>query len=427
MKEFNTNNLITYISIGLAGLIFTTKYYPQNQAAVAEAQSKAVIKNTSEPDTEKLPQRGELSLGTSDNVDDSAISSLQQNRPLRMSISVDNPSFLKVKLNQEIKKGDVISDNSTERDRLDKQKKSVKLQIDNLKSKTIPQPFKPTQALGIKPLPPAIFSEESAAIAQSKMKVSQAQSLLEARTQLLKTDNPERRAESENAEAGLQIASQKVTEQEQMIQSMQDMKLSPEILQHEGAKLNQLRSQLDQANSALDQSKAKLNASAILQQQELQQLQINVRLAESELNVAESRLTAAQNRRQLTEYDANLNEARRQQQENQTQQEYSRQQQQYAQSVRDRDYQLAQLAISLTNIEDKLALIPMLRSPRNGYIRRIKPWVGKDGKYTTTITISAATVSSKNGGSTGTVTSQNTSKVNPSRQNHANSDNSAKF
>lgn len=384
MKEFNINNLITYLCIGLAGLIFTTKYYPQNQTAVAESNNKAVIETT-KPDM------------ADEEVDDSAIAILQQNRPLRMSISVDNPSFLKVKLNQEIKKGDVISDNSTERDRLDKQKKSIKLQIDNLKSKTIPQPFKPTQALGLKPLPPAIFSEESAAIAQSQMKLSQAQALLEARTQLLQTDNPERRAESENAEAGFQIASQKVQEQEQMIQSMRDMKLSTEILQHEEAKLKQLRSEMDQANSALDQSKAKLNASAINQQQELQQLQVNVRLAQSDLEVAESRLIAAQNRRQLTEYDANLNEARRQQQENQTQQEYSRQQQQYAQSVRDKDYQLAQLAISLTNIEDKLALIPMLRSPRNGYIRRIKPWVGKDGKYTTTITISAAAVSSKNG------------------------------
>lgn len=384
MKEFDINNLTVYFCVGIVGLIVATKYYPQSQTAIAQAQSKAVIKNITEPDT------------ANDEVDDSAIAVLQQNRPLRMSISVDNPSFLKVKLNQEIKKGDVISDNSTERDRLDKQKKSVKLQIDNLKSKTIPQPFKPTLALGLKPLPPAIFSEESAAIAQSKMKLSQAQALLEARTQLLQTDNPERRAESENAEAGFQIASQKVAEQEQMIQSMRDMKLSTEILQHEEAKLKQLRSQLDQANSALDQSKAKLNASAIQQMQELQQLQINVRLAESDLEVAESKLIAAQNRRQLTEYDANLNEARRQQQENQTQQEYSRQQQQYAQSVRDRDYQLAQLAISLTNIEDKLAQIPMLRSPRNGYIRRIKPWVGKDGKYTTTVTISAS-VSSKNG------------------------------
>jgi DNA polymerase III alpha subunit (gram-positive type) len=392
------NNFITYSFIGIAALaIFTF-----NQNSINQANAAKLIPVV-EAETEN------------NSVDDSAISILQQNRPLRMSISVDNPSFLKVKVGQEIKKGDVISDNSTERDRLLKQKQSVTLQIDNLKSKTIPEPFKPALALGLKPLPPAIFSEESAAIAQGKMKLSQAQGLLEARTQLLQTDNPERRAESENAEAGFQIASQKVQEQEQMIQSMRDMKLSTEILQHEEAKLKQLRSLLDQASSALDQAKAKLNASAILQQQELQQLQINVRLAQSDLEVAESKLVAAQNRRQLTEYDANLNEARRQQQENQTQQEYSRQQQQYAQSVRDRDYQLAQLAISLTNIEDKLALIPMLRSPRNGYIRRIKPWTGVNGKYTTTITISAAPAgSSLDAGSTGTnkITNPNSKTTN---------------
>jgi len=401
MNVFNKNNLITYCCVGLTGLILATKYYPRNQIAIAESKSKVVIDKADVVDNE---------------LDDSAMPAavdyavLQQNRPLRMSISVDNPSFLKVKVGQEIKKGDVISDNSTERDRLLKQKQSVTLQIDNLKSKSIPQPFKPAQQLGIKPLPPAIFSEESAAIAQGKMKLSQAGAILEARTKLLQSDNPERRAETENAEAGLQIADQLVAEQEQMILSMRDMKLSSEILQHEEAELKKVQSQKDQANSAFDQAKAKLNASAIAQQQELQQLQINVRLAQSDLEVAESRLIAAQNRRQLTEYDANLNEARRQQQENQTQQEYSRQQQQYAQSVRNRDYQLAQLAISFTNIEDKLAQIPMLRSPRNGYVRRIKPWTGINGKYTTTITISAPPVSSKNGSSNGTSPSPNQSK-----------------
>lgn len=390
------NNLITYLCLGLAALVAATKYYPQNQFVNAEIKMVA---------PKLVP-----SDVTDNSVDDSAISILQQNRPLRMSISVDNPSFLKVKLGQEIKKGDVISDNSTERDRLDKQKKSVTLQIDNLKSKSIPEPFKPTQQLGIKPLPPAIFSEESAAIAQGKMKLSQAGAILEARSQLLQSDNPERRAEAENAEAGLQIASQKVQDQEQMILSMRDIKLSTEILQHEEVELKKVQSLMDQANSAFDQAKAKLNASAIAQQQELQQLQINVRLAESELNVAESRYTASLSRRQLTEYDANLNEARRQQEQNQTQQEYSRQQQQYAQSVRDRDYQLAQLAISFTNIEDKLALIPMLRSPRNGYVRRIKPWVGVNGRYTTTVTISAGDVSSKNGSGNVSGSSSNQSK-----------------
>ena len=407
MSVFSRNNLITYCCVGIIGLIITAENYPQNQAAVAESNT------TNTTNLSKLPDSVD---DVNDNAD-SALTLVQQNRPLRMSISVDNPSFLKVKLGQEIKKGDVISDNSLERDRLSKQKQSITLQIDNLKGKAIPKPFDPKQPIGVKPLPPAIFSEELAAIAQHKLKLSQAQGLLEARTPLLKSDNPERRAEAERAEAGLQIASQKVQEQEQLIQSMRDMKLQDEILQHEEAKLKQLRSEMDQASSALDQAKAKLNASAIIQQQELQQLQINVKLAESELQVAESRLIAAQNRRQLTEYDANLNEARRQQQENQTQQEYSRQQQQYAQAVRDRDYQLAQLNISLTTIEDKLAQIPMIRSPRNGYIRRIKPWVGKDGKYTTVVTISAASISSRNEGSTGTNTrverSRNT--TNPSK------------
>lgn len=407
MSAFSRNNLITYFYIGIIGLLILGKNYHQNQAA--NATKSATTTNTKNPPEDE-----------SEEFDDSANSLLQQNRPLRMSISVDNPAFLKVRVGQEIKQGDVISDNSTERDRLLKQKQSVTLQIENLQSKNIPEPFKPRESLGLKPLPPAIFSEEKAAIAQARLRLNQAIALLEARTIILKSDNPERRAEAEKAEAGLQIANQKVQEQEQLILAMRDMRLEDAILQHEEAKLKQLRSEMDQASSALDQAKAKLNASAILQQQELQQLQINVRLAQSDLEVAESRLVAAQNRRQLTEYDANLNEARRQQQENQTQQEYSKQQQQYAQSVRDRDYQLAQLNISLTTIEDKLAQIPIVRSPRHGYIRRIKPWTGKDGKYTTVVTISPTPISSKNGGSTSTVTPTSTDKSSTTKQNPAN-------
>lgn len=402
MKEFS--NLITYFVVGIIGLTIAAKNSPPNQTAIAKS------------DTTKISQKNPSTEDDEAELDnDSAISILQQNRPLRMTLSVDNPSFLKVKVGQQIKQGDVISDNSLERTRLEKQKKSVTLQIDNLKNKAIPKPFEPKQPVGLKQLPPAIFSEEQSAIAQSKLRLSQAQALLEARTPLLQTDNPERRAEAEKAEAGLQIASQKVEEQERLIGAMGDMKLQSEILQHEEAKLKQMRSEMDGASSALDQAKAKLNASAILQQQELQQLQINVRLAQSDLEVAESRLTAAQNRRNLLEYDASLNEARQRQQETQTQQEYSRQQQQYAQDIRDRDYQLAQLNISLTTIEDKLALIPMIRSPRNGYIKRIKPWVGKDGKYTTVVTITAPAVSSLDGGESDRSVSNSTTSKNPRR------------
>ena len=56
--------------------------------------------------------------------------------------------------------------------------------------------------------------------------------------------------------------------------------------------------------------------------------------------------------------------------------------------MRGKEYQLANLYIQLSTIDDKIANIPIICSPRDGYIRRIKPCVGNNGKYTTVITIS---------------------------------------
>jgi len=90
---------------------------------------------------------------------------------------------------------------------------------------------------------------------------------------------------------------------------------------------------------------------------------------------------------QLTPQCTSVEESKRSQSQTQSRQDYERSRLQYEEAVRNNDYQLAQLGISLSAIEDKLADIPIVRSPRNGYIKKIKPWVGKDGKYTTSITI----------------------------------------
>ncbi len=312
----------------------------------------------------------------------------RMDRPLRLLITVDDQSFLRVREGDQIKEGDVITDNKRERDRLTQQKKSITLHIENLKSKAIHKPLDPKSPLPSKPLPPAIFSEELASISMAQMKLTQAKSVLEARTELLKTENPEKRSEVEKAEAALESADQKVEEQEQLIKSMKDMKLQDQILQHEEAKLKQLNSDQQQAKSEVERAKAKLDASVIEQQQQLQQLQLAVRMQESELEVAKSRLTASMSRRKIVEYEASIEQIKRSQAENQTHLEYSRQQQQYEQAVRERDYQLAQMQISLGAIDDKLSQIPVVTSPRNGYIRRIKPWTGNNGKYSTTVVIS---------------------------------------
>ncbi len=77
------------------------------------------------------------------------------------------------------------------------------------------------------------------------------------------------------------------------------------------------------------------------------------------------------------------------QQEQQISLEHSRQMALYEQQRRDKNYQLAELNIQQHQIEDKLADLPIVRSPKSGYIKHIKPWVGKDGEYTTTLTISS--------------------------------------
>lgn len=315
-----------------------------------------------------------------------------QNRPLNLTISVDSPEFLIVKVGQEIKKGDLISDNRLERSRLDKQRKSLLLQINNLKTKTIPAPLSPKKPPTLVPLPNANFLEESSAIAQAQLKLQQAQETLQSRTSLLQTDNPEKRSNVENAESGMQQALEKVKEQEELLKNMQDMRLDTPIIRHEEAKLKQLQSEMNQAQSALERERATLAASAIASNQELQNLKVAVQIAQSNLQMATSKLETAKSNRKLLEYRATIEAAQRVEQENNSAISYSQQQQQYAQATRDRDYQLAQLQIQLSAIDDKLAQIPVVRSPKNGYIRKIKPWSGNNGKYTTIITISPTSV-----------------------------------
>lgn len=385
MNVLHKNYLITYFFVGIIGFAIATKNHYTNQVANA---TKLNLINSS-----KVENTTNIDDGLTNN---SKSSTLQQNRPLRMSISVDNPSFLKVKVGQTIKKDDVISDNSTERDRLARQRQSVKLQIDNLSSKNIPKPFEPINVPKTASLPAANFLEEESAIAQASLKLQQAQSLLESRTQILQSDNPQIRAESEKAEAALRNATEQVREQEELIKNVQDLKLDNSVIRHEEAKLLQLRGEEEQKRSQFDQVRAKLNFSAIEQQQELQRLQIAVQLAQSELQIYQSKLEKAKSDRRLLEYKASIESVQRIEQENQSKLSYSQQQQNYAQSVRNKDYQLAQLQLSLSAIDDKLSQIPVVLSPKDGYIRRIKPWVGRDGKYTTTITITSDVISSKN-------------------------------
>jgi len=295
-----------------------------------------------------------------------------RDRPLRLSITVNDTSYLRVGAGDTIKEGDILVDNTEERSRLTAQKQTTSIEINRLKDKQIFSPLPPHKLLPIKPLPPANYIQETVAISQAQLHLKQAKSILASRSPWL----------SKSDDSTYKQAESKVDEQFQMLKSMKDLQMQPEVIQHEEAVVKQLQ-------NAAKKAKAELNQSIGKQLQESQQLQINIQLAESELQQKQAALVAAHSQRQLQEFQANIDANRQIQQQEQIALEHSRQMSLYYQQQRDKDYQLAELNIRQHQIEDKLADLPIVRSPKSGYIKRIKPWVGKDGKYTTTLTISS--------------------------------------
>lgn len=319
-------------------------------------------------------------------------------RSLRLSVTVEAPEHLLVKEDDLIFEGQPIADKPEERKRLLQSKNSLILQRNNLFCKEVPEPLKPKETPPLAPLPGANYQEEESHVAQAQLKLQQAQAILASRTPILKSDNPEKRASMEKVEAALRGAQEKVREQEELLKSMQDMRLEAPVIRHEEAKLKQLQSETEQLQSALQREQALMASAGTSQQQDLQNLEIAVQVARSDLQIAMGRLETARNNRKLTEYKASIEASQRVEEENRSKQIYSQQQGQYAQALRDKDYQLTQLHSQLTAIDEKLAQIPIIKAPRSGYIRRVKPWVGNNGKYTTTLTIASSPNNNNSGG-----------------------------
>jgi hypothetical protein len=293
-----------------------------------------------------------------------------EDKPLLLTVTVNDPTSLRVTKGDTVKKGDILADNFRERSRLMEQKETIFLQIAKLRDQRLLPPLPPHKLPPLKPLPEPDYIQERAAISQAKLRLQQAKTILATRKHWLNRPN----------DLAYKQTVTKVDEQKEMLKSMNDLKMQPEIIQHEQAVLKQLQDESNKANFELYQANCQ-------QAQELQQLKINVQLAESELEQKQAALADAHYHRHLQEYQASVDARVRSQQEEQIALEHNRQMALYEQQRRDKNYQLAELDIQKHQVENKLADLPIVRSPKSGYIKYIRPWVGKDGNYTTTLSI----------------------------------------
>ncbi len=257
---------------------------------------------------------------------------------LNITVKVTEPDDLKVSEGERIEKGEIIADRERERTRLQAQQKQLQLSLDRLKAASITPPAAPQKVPTVMALPPVSYLEHEAAVEKTKSAIASVESELELK-------------QSE-------------------ISYLKGVKnLDPIILEHEQAKLKQLK----QEHTA----------------------------AVRDYQLAMGKMQSAKDSRKYQEYQASINSARRVEEMNQARLNYQRQLAEYEQRLTDREFQVTQLIEKLNDLENAIArsapakliaTLSVVKSPYSGTVRRVK-WLGQspDGSLTAEVTLMVET------------------------------------
>jgi hypothetical protein len=250
----------------------------------------------------------------------------------KITLEISDPSDLKIKVGDAVSAAQVIADQDQERKRLALKKEELSLAIARIESQKIslPQksidPDKPKDIPELSPLPPFSTAEYEANISKSELELKRTQN---------SHDLKHRQIDYLRGLTGIE----------------------PAILEHELTQLNEVQTNLEISQSELDLSSGKFETAKNKRKQEEYQHSLDIARRVEEANQAQSFY-----QRQLAENQIN----------------YQRQLSTYEKELRDRDYQLTQLKLQSSSIDDKLAQLAVIRSPYSGQVKRIK-FTGQTG------------------------------------------------
>lgn len=237
-----------------------------------------------------------------------------------LELSLSAPEDLKVREGDVVVVGQVLSDRTRERQRLEAQKAQVLIQLDRLKQAPI-KPLPPKAASEIANLPTPSFIEEEAEIDRKQVILQQVEQ--DWNRQQRKID---------------------------LLQGIDPKELPPSTLPHE--------------------------------QEKLRQRERDVKQAKAELELVRAKLDRAKENYQYRQYDHSLEVSKRSIDIERQQQEYQRQLQEYEQQERDRTFQLAQVNVQLQNLETQLTNLSIVKSAYNAKVQRVR-WKGQNNQILT--------------------------------------------
>jgi hypothetical protein len=246
-------------------------------------------------------------------------------RRLTITVRVQEPTDLKVSEGSRIQKGQVIADRKREKQRLQAQRSRLSLSLARLTAYQPSPPTPPRPVPAVKSLPPASYLEHEATVETAKVAIDS--------------------VESEIGTKNQEIA---------YLRGLPSV--DPIIIEHEGAKLAELK---------------RKHTTAV-----------------KEYQLAIAKLQAAKNQRDYQEYQASLETVKRAEESNATRASYERSFAEYQQRLADREFQTAQIQGKIQEVENAIASLSVVKSPYDGTIRRVK-WLGQspDGSLTAEITV----------------------------------------
>jgi biotin carboxyl carrier protein len=244
------------------------------------------------------------------------VSPTQRTGRFKLQLTLTAPEDLKVKEGDTVLVGQVLSDRTRERQRLENQRAQVEIQIERLKQPPI-KPLAPKQASEMASLPPPNLLQEVAEIDR------------------------------------LQLTFQQV--EQRWLQQQQKL-------------------------AVLDSMQAEIPSSTIPHEQEVgRQRERDVKQAKSDLELAKAKLERAKSDYQREQYENSLERGKRDIELERQRLEYQRQMQEWEKQERDRTFQLSQVNIQLQNLDTQLNQLSQVKAPYAGKVQRVR-WEGQNDK-----------------------------------------------
>lgn len=291
----------------------------------------------------------------------------------KVKITVSDIKDLKVREGDSVSIGEILADRTTERTRLEGNKRDLISSLKQLESQKIIEPPKPLKVPEVSRLPDISYAEELAAINSAKLRLDQAQQEYAKQVATLNSEPAGEAAEVEKAKVKLAEQANLIDIQETKIEQIKSLQNLPaSVSEHEARVLDNMRSQLAQLESELRLMQGKLQDSAAARREKLAQLQVEVEQARAGVNLNESKLDTAKQRRQYLEYEHSINLARRLEEQNQSSQIYATQLQRVAEAQSQKEFQIAQMRTKINDVDTQLNELSVIKSPVSGVVRRVK-------------------------------------------------------